>query len=133
MKGLLRSFIIHAGILWFVASNVGGIEYANDIKILLGGAFALTLVDALIKPLINLLLLPFNLVTLGTFRWVSSVFALYLTTLVVPGFAIRAFNYPGLATEFFIIPSLSLSLLGAYILIAILVSFLVSFFFWILH
>src|SRR5688572_12173068 len=102
MKGLLRSFVIHAGILWFVATNVGGIEYSDDIKILLGGAFALTLVDALIKPLINLLLLPFNLITLGTFRWVSSVIALYLTTLVVPGFAIRAFTYPGLATEYFI-------------------------------
>lgn len=133
MKAFVRSFAIHAAVLWFIASNVGGLEFGNDPKILLSGALALTLVDALIKPLINLLLLPFNLITLGTFRWVSSVAALYLTTLVVPGFAIRAFVYPGLATSYFIIPSLTLSLLGAYILIAILVSFFVSLLFWILH
>lgn len=133
MKGLLRSFAVHAGVLWFVATNVGGLEYAGDPKILFGAAFALTLVDSLIKPLINLLLLPFNLITLGTFRWVSSVAALYLTTLVVPGFALGAFVYPGLVTEYFIIPSLALSALGAYILIAILVSFIVSFLFWLLR
>lgn len=133
MKGLLRSFAIHSGVLWFIATNVGGLEFANDPKILLSGALALTLVDTLIKPFINLLLLPFNLVTLGTFRWVSSVAALYLTTLVVPGFAIKAFTYPGLVSSYFIIPSITLSLVGAYILIAILVSFLVSLLFWLLH
>jgi putative membrane protein len=133
VKGLLRSFLVHAGILWFIATNVGGIDYSSDIKILLGAALALTFVDSLIKPLINLFLLPFNLVTLGAFRWVSSVVALFLTTLIVPGFAIRAFAYPGLVTEYFIIPSLTLSLLGAYILIAILVSFLISLIFWLLH
>jgi len=116
MKGLLRSFIVHTAVLWFIATNVGGIEFANDPKILLSASLALTLVDTLIKPFINLLLLPFNLVTLGVFRWVSSVAALY-----------------GLATEYFIIPSLTLSVLGAYILIAILVSFTVSLLFWLLH
>lgn len=133
MKGLLRSFAIHTAVLWFVATNVGGIEFANDPKILLSGSLALTLVDALIKPFINLLLLPFNLITLGTFRWVSSVIALYFTTLLVPGFAIKAFIYPGLVTHYFIIPSLTLSLLGAYILVAILISFSISLLFWLLH
>ena len=133
MKGLLRSFIVHTAVLWFIAANVGGIEFANDPKILLSASLALTLVDTLIKPFINLLLLPFNLVTLGVFRWVSSVAALYLTTLLVQGFVIKAFAYPGLATEYFIIPSLTLSVLGAYILIAILVSFTVSLLFWLLH
>lgn len=133
MKGLLRSFAVHTAVIWFIATNVGGIEFANDPKILLSASLALTLVDALIKPLINLLLLPFNLVTLGVFRWVSSAAALYLTTLLVQGFTIKAFAYPGLVTEYFIVPSLTLSVLGAYILIAILVSFTVSLLFWLLH
>lgn len=133
VKSLLRSFLIHASVLWFVSSNVGGLEYGLDPKILLYGALALTLVDALIKPLINLLLLPFNLITLGTFRWVSSVIALYLTTIIVPGFIIKAFVYPGFVTSYFIIPSLTLSVFGAYILIGILVSFCVSVLFWLLY
>lgn len=133
MKTLLRSLIVHSIVLWFIATQIGGINYSNDFKILFLGALALTLVDSLIKPFINLLLLPFNLITLGTFRWISSVFSLYLSTLFVPGFSIAAFKYAGLVTTFFIIPPFSLSLFGAYILIGILVSILVSLLFWLIH
>lgn len=133
MKGLLRSWIVHFGALWFVATYVGGINFGGDIKTLALAAVALTLIEALIKPFINLLLLPFNLVTLGTFRWVSNVAMLYLTTLIVPGFSVLAFRYPGLVTQFFIIPAISFSLLGAYIIIAILVSLVVSLVFWLVH
>lgn len=133
MKGLFRSWLIHLGAIFFVASSVGGIDFGQDHKTLAMAALSLTLVDALIKPLINLLLLPFNLITLGTFRWISNVITLYLTTLVVPGFTISAFKYPGLVTPYFIIPEITLSLLGAYVLLAILISFIVSFFFWLAH
>ncbi len=130
MKGLLRSFIFHAFVLWFIATNVGGIHFGNDPKVLLLAALALTFVDMLIKPVINLLILPLTLITLGTFRWVSSVFTLYLTTLLVPGFAVVAFTYPGLNAGFIIIPAITLSLLGAYIALSILSSLFVSFLYW---
>lgn len=133
MKSLIRSVVIHTIVIWFIAEYVGGISYMGDFKYLLGASFALSLVDALVKPLINLLLLPFNIVTLGAFRWISSVFALYLTTLFVPKFSISAFVYPGLATSYFIIPSITFSVLGAYIVVAILISFLISFIFWVIR
>lgn len=133
MKGILRSFVIHTVVLWIVATEIGGVHFNNDLKVLLMGALALTLVDSLIKPFINLLLLPFNLVTLGAFRWVSSAFTLYISTLLVPGFAVVAFRYAGLATPFFIIPPFALSLLGAYILIGVLISLFVSILFWLIH
>ncbi len=133
MKSLLRSFVVHSIVLWVVANYIGGIQYNNDLKILLFGALALTLADALLKPFINLLLLPFNLVTLGTFRWVSSVVTLYFATLIVPSFSVVAFKYVGLSTAFFIIPPFALSALGAYILIGILVAIFVSLLFWLIH
>lgn len=131
MKGILRSFLFHVLILWVIATYVGGIEYGKQFQILAMGALALTAVDALIKPLINLFLLPFNLITLGTFRWVSGVFTLYLSTLLVPGFSVVPFKYPGFISTMFIIPPIELSLIGAYIAIAILVSICVSLLFWI--
>lgn len=132
MKGLLRSFVVHTIVLWFIATYVGGIVFGADPKTLAMGALVLTLMDALIKPFINLLLLPFNLVTLGTFRWISSVFTLYVSTLLVPGFSVVGFKYAGLTTDFFIIPAFGLSLLWAYIALAILISFFVSLIFWLL-
>lgn len=133
MKRLLRSFAIHFLVLWFIAKNIGGVEYGNDLRILAYGAVALTFADFLLKPLINILLLPFNLVTLGVFRWVSNVITLYIATALVPGFSVVAFVYKGLATNFLVIPSLELSLFPAYIAISFAISIFSSFLFWLVH
>lgn len=133
MKSLLRSYVVHTVVLWIVAENIGGIQFTDDPKILLLGSLALTIVDTLIKPLLNILLLPFNLVTLGTFRWVSSALTLYLSTLLVPGFSVIAFVYPGFNSSFFIIPEITFSLLWAYIMLSVIISFIVSFIFWLMH
>lgn len=116
--------------LWVVAQNVGGIEYGGNFQILALGTVALTGADLLIKPLINIFLLPFNLMTLGIFRWISNVLTLYITTLVVSGFSIVAFTYPGFVSNLFIIPSIELSLIGSYIVVSVITSFCVSLLFW---
>tara|TARA_Y100000310_G_C20536218_1_gene740978 strand:+ start:627 stop:1028 length:402 start_codon:yes stop_codon:yes gene_type:complete len=132
MKGLLRSFVIHIIVLWAIATFIGGIDFAGEPRTLALGALVLTLADSLIKPFINLLLLPFNLVTMGTFRWVSSVFTLYLSTLLVPKFSVTGFSYPGFSSNLFIIPPMELSLIWAYVVLAILISLIVSLLFWLL-
>ena len=131
IKGFIKSFAIHIFVLWFVARNIGGIEFGGNLQILAMGAVALTGADMLIKPLINIFLLPFNLMTLGIFRWVSNVLTLYITTLVVSGFSVVAFAYPGFTSNLFIIPSIELSALGAYIVVSVITSFCVSLLFWV--
>jgi len=131
IKGFIKSFAIHIFVLWFVAKNVGGIEFGGNFQILAMGAVALTGADLLIKPLLNIFLLPFNLMTLGIFRWVSNVLTLYITTLVVSGFSVVAFTYPGFTSNLFIIPSIELSALGAYIVVSVITSFCVSLLFWV--
>ncbi|MDO8503084.1 MAG: phage holin family protein [bacterium] len=133
MRRFLRSLTIHAIVLWFIATSVGGIDFGNDPKLLLLGALALTLADTLIRPFVNILLLPLNLVTLGTFRWVSSAITLYIVTLAVPSLKVTAFTYHGLATGFFIIPAVSFSVLWAFIIVALLISFFSSVLFWLFH
>ncbi|MBI4033154.1 MAG: phage holin family protein [Candidatus Blackburnbacteria bacterium] len=130
MRRFLRSLSIHAIVLWFIAMYVGGVSFGNDLKLLVIAALALTLADGLIRPFINLLLLPLNLVTLGTMRWVSSAITLYIVTLVVPSLKITAFTYPGLSTGLFIIPAITFSVLWAFIVIALLLSFFSSILFW---
>lgn len=133
MKRILRSFAIHLFAVWVIATAVGGIFYNDNFVTLALGAAALTAVDILIKPLINLLLLPFNLITLGTFRWISNVVTLYLATLLVPDFSISAFTYPGFSSSLFIIPETHLSVFWAYIAISFGISIISSFLFWLVH
>src|SRR3989338_4884607 len=83
MKRPLRSFFIHLLAIWLISKYLGGIDYGNNPQFLALGALALTAADMLLKPLLNLLLFPFNLVTLGFFRWISNVVTLYIATTLV--------------------------------------------------
>src|SRR3990167_4578473 len=124
MKNLLRQYIIDLTALYFVSTFASGMVFAKGIQTALLAAAGLTVFSILAKPLINLLLLPINLITFGLFRWASSVVALYLVTLVVPGFAINSFAFPGFATKLIIFPPVNLH--GVLALVAF--SFIISLF-----
>lgn len=93
-------------------------------------AVALALFNLFVRPLVNLLLLPINILTLGAFRWVVNVISLYLLTLIIPGFAISGFAFSGFAFQGLVIPAFSVGLIWAFILISFLLSFITGFFFW---
>ncbi|MBI2268377.1 MAG: phage holin family protein [Candidatus Blackburnbacteria bacterium] len=133
MKRLIRSFAIYLFALWLITANVGGIDYNNSFQNLALGALALSIAEALLKPLVNLLLLPFNLVTLGIFRWVSSVITLYVATTLAPGFSVVSFTYPGFSSNLFIVPEVHFPLFAAYIVVSFLLSLMTSFLFWLSH
>ena len=122
--------MIHAVGLWFVATQVGGIEFAEPVNTLVYASIGLTLVEMFLRPIVNLMLLPLNLVTLGTFRWVTNVLILYLATVLVPGFKITAFTYKGFQSGAFIIPEMYLGQFMAFIVVSFILSFIASFFFW---
>ena len=69
-------------------------------------ALAIALVNLFVRPIVNLLLLPIHLVTLGTFRWAANLVTLYLVTRLVPNLQIHAFTFPGLDLKYLIIPSM---------------------------
>lgn len=133
IKRFLRSLAIYTFVIWLIAENLGGISYSDNAAILVAAGISLSLVEAFVKPLLNLLLLPFNLITLGTFRWVVNVFVLYIATLLVKGFSITAFSYPGANLGGFIVPAMDLSLFWAYIVVALAISILSSLLFWLFH
>ena len=106
--------------------------FAKGAETLLLAAAGLTVFSILAKPVINLLLLPLNLITFGLFRWASSVVALYLVTLVVPGFAINSFAFLGFATNLIILPPLNLQGVIAIIAYSFVISVFTSLIHWLI-
>ena len=86
----------------------------------------------LAKPIINLLLLPINLITFNLFKWVSSAVALYLVTLVVDGFKITGFKFAGLTSQWLDLPSVNLNGFLAYVAFSFVFSIFASFIYWLL-
>lgn len=86
MRLLLR-WVLTAGAFWVVAHYVPGISLASWktalILALLWGLLSFTL-----KPLLLLLTLPINLLTLGLFTFVINGFLLFLLGGIVKGFEV---------------------------------------------
>lgn len=130
MKKILKTFIINIASLILVVQIFAGFKISEGIEGILFTAAVLTGVNFVLSPLIKLLLLPINLLTLGAFRWVANVFSLYLVTLLVPYLEIVSFTFPGFSYQGFIIPTVHLGSILVLILSSFLISLTTTIFFW---
>lgn len=130
MKKILRSLVINLAALTLVSQAITGFKISGGYQGLLLTAAILVGINLAIKPLIKLLLLPINLITLGAFRWVANVFSLYLTTLLVPYLEIFSFTFPGFSYQGFVIPTVYLAKIWVLIISSFLISLLTTFLFW---
>jgi putative membrane protein len=86
--GFLVRIVVNAAAIWVVAKIVPGIEL-NGLLAALGAGLVLGLVNAIVRPVLVLLTLPFTLITLGLFLLVLNGFCLALTSWLVKGFEVR--------------------------------------------
>ena len=90
----MTSFIVRALIaalgLWLATEWVDGITVTSPAMLILAGLL-LGIVNAIIKPIVILLTLPFTLVTLGLFLLVVNAAMLGLVAAFLPGVQITGF------------------------------------------
>jgi putative membrane protein len=89
MRFLARLLLNGIAIL-IAAWLLPGLHLAGTTSALLAGVI-LGLVNALIRPILFVLTLPFTIVTLGLFIFVLNAICLALTAFVLPGFSIDGF------------------------------------------
>jgi len=148
LKKYLRLFLINFLALWMLSRFMlgftlkvhpegfiprvypEGIEFLNGYQTIALTALVLTILGTLVKPLIKILLLPINLLTLGAFRWLINVITLWLATLIVLQFKIGSFVFQGLTWNGFIIPSFFVTKFWVFILASLFISFVTSFVLW---
>lgn len=132
MKRILRHFVIDTVSIFLVSSIASGLIFKNGIETLLLTGLGLTIASLIAKPVVNILLLPVNLLTFGLFRWVAAVAVLYIVTLVVPGFSVTGFNFEGYTSLWIDIPVVVLSGFLAYVAFSFLHSLIASFIYWLI-
>jgi len=132
IKKYLRFFLINYLALWLVAKYISGVVFLGGNQTMAMTALVLTLIGLLIKPLINLLLLPINLLTLGSFRWLVNVVTLWLVTIIIPQFTINSFYFAGFNYKGFIFPSMFLAVFWVYVLTAFIISLVTTISLWLI-
>ena len=90
MKILLHWLLLTIAIL-ITAYLVPGIAVSGFLTALIAGA-CLGFINLVIKPVLKLLTLPINILTLGIFSIVLNALLFWALTLVVPGFSIATFQ-----------------------------------------
>jgi len=111
----LMPFLIHWGItslsLWVASYVFKGIRF-EDTPSLVISALLLGFANAIIRPLLIIITLPFTLLTLGFFLLVINALMLLLVSAMVKGFTISGFWTAFFASIFIAVLSL---LIGVYL------------------
>ena len=89
MTGLLRWVVLTVAV-WAAAGIVPGVSYADPQSLLIA-ALVLGLLNVFVKPLLQLLSLPFIVASFGFFLLVINALLLKLTAWLVPGFHVAGF------------------------------------------
>ena len=110
MKGFLMKWLINAISLVVVVHVVSGIR-TDRWETTVVAALVLGLLNAFLRPLLMLLALPVNLLTLGLFTFVVNGFIFYLAAWLVSGFMVAGFWSAFLGALVFSIISFLLSML----------------------
>ena len=90
MRGLVIRWVVSAVALYLTSLVVRGIE-VQGIGSLFFAAATIGILNALVRPVILLLTLPLNIVTLGLFTLVVNAAMLKLASEVVRGFEVHGF------------------------------------------
>lgn len=130
MKTILRAFLINLGALLVVSKILPGLQLSGGLRGLLIGSLALMVANILLIPLIKILLLPLNLLTLGLFAWLSNVLALYILANAVPNIKLLPYTFTGANLNGFIIPAADLSTFEVAITSSLLISLIAHFLHW---
>ncbi len=90
MAGFLVRCLVSAVGLWLASLIIGGIS-VQGLGVLLGAALLLGIVNAIVRPVMIVLTLPFTILTLGLFLFVINAMMLGLVAWLLDGFAISGF------------------------------------------
>lgn len=90
MKGIFLRWIIQTLAILVAAYILKGIDVTGFVPALAAAAL-LGILNAFVRPLLLLLTLPLNILSLGLFTFVINAFLLKIASLVIEGFTVQGF------------------------------------------
>lgn len=131
MKTIIRATAIYTFALYILPQWIPGLRINGDILLFLAG-FGLALMFLVLKPVLNIISFPVNIVTLGLFSVFTNAFILYLFTILVPDVSITSFTYPRTDIYGVILPSMTFNTFFAYLYTAFILAVVDSFINWLM-
>ncbi|OGH23717.1 MAG: hypothetical protein A2958_03080 [Candidatus Levybacteria bacterium RIFCSPLOWO2_01_FULL_38_13] len=133
MRTIIRNIVFYSFSLFALTQIISGVKITGGIETFVLGGAVLSIMFLIIKPVLDLIALPFNLLTLGTFSFLSNTVILYLLTLFVPEIKVTSFLFKGFSYSGFIIPRTEVNQVFALIVSGLTLSAIITFLTWLIR
>lgn len=133
MKTLLRYYLINLASLWITTQLVAGLKYSGGMTTLLIGGFVFTIINIILVPLLKILLLPLNILTLGLFASLTNVLALFVLTKTVSAFKLMPFYFPGFHFNEVSVAPFELNIFWVAVIASLSIGIITHFLQWLSH
>lgn len=133
MKALLKHILINLLVIYLVDVSYPGFTILHNLKILFSAAVIWLILNKIVRPVIKLLLLPINLITLNLFSWVIGLITLFLLQVLVGDVKILPFQFTGLNYNGFTVPPFYINLFLSYVITSTLFNLYHSLIIWLIR
>lgn len=131
MKTLLKILAGNGVSLYVLSKLFPAFQIEGTLRTFAVATTTLSLLQILVRPVLELVLLPVNLLTLGVFRWVSSVVILWFMMKLVPGISVLPYHFEEFSYRGVVIPETNLSGFWSIVVSAFVLSWISSLVNWI--
>jgi len=131
MKGLLKRFLFYTIALFITTQLLSGFRLTGGVQTYIVTGIILSLMMLILKPVLQFLSMPLNLITFGLTSFLVNAIILFLLTALAPQVTIQAFSLPGITFLGFAIPAIALNKWFAYLVASIVLSGVYSLLIWI--
>ena len=132
MRSLLRNTGVNAFSFFILSQILEGVRITGGVSTFILGGFVLCLMTKILRPLLELITLPLNIVTFGTFSFLINVIILYLLTILIPQITISPFVFKGVIFLGFVIPQISFNSFFTFVVSAFALSIITGLIQWLI-
>lgn len=129
MRGLLKDIAIIIISVYLVSLVLRGLIIENTTSMVML-AIVLYFGNKVVHPIVQVILLPLNLLSLGIFSAASTLFSLYLSTIFVKGVIVIPFTFQGVSLFGLHIASISFNTILSFMVISVTIYFVEKMLFW---
>lgn len=131
MKGLLRRFLFYTIALFATTQFLAGFHLSGGLQIYIITGIILSFMMVILKPVLNLISMPLNIITFGFASFLVNVVILFLLTVFVAQVSVEPFTLPGISFAGFAIPPIGLNKWFAYLVASLVLSAVYSILTWV--
>lgn len=130
MKTIFRSIIFYSFSLYLVSELFSGLKISGGLFSIFTGGLALAAASLFLRPLLQIIAFPINLITLGLFSFFINAFLLYLVTRFIHSISVRPFTLHSFTYQHIVFPKVPMNIYVTFIFLSFVLSCVVSVLTW---